>query len=299
MIAIYDIGTNTIDYLVAKSSKSKIFETIAAETVQIKLGEGSSINHILQLEAIERTIKQILYLQKKHQDLAIEKHIALGTAASRNALNKSEFVTIIKEKTGLELEIISGEKEAQFIFEGIKAAVNKNLSSNNMIIDIGGGSVEFIISNFEEIYFKKSINIGAIKLWETFHFSNPALESEFKILAQHLTQELEEIIQKAKEFKIESVLGAAGCFDTFNELLDKETNALNLFDKHEIIDTCDYLIQSTVEERNNNPKIPELRKNYIVPAAFLVKFVIEKLNINDVYTSNYSLREGVAAVVLG
>ena len=300
MFAIYDIGTNTIDFvLVDLKHSTNTFNLLAEETVQIKLGEGSSISKILQQSAIERCVSQLNNLKEKYKKHTISNHIAIGTAAIRNAKNKIEFLNIIKDKCDINIEVISGEKEAELIFEGIKFAVKNRIKKNSLIIDIGGGSVEFIITNFEQIHFKQSIDIGAIQLWETFNFSDPIKIKEEEVVKNEIYKTCDRVFHQLELFKVRNIIGAAGCFDTFNALLSiSELKPLQKFSSHEILSICDNLIKSTSIERENNKQIPSLRKNYIVPAAILIKTILENYPFEDFYTSNFSLREGVVSKLL-
>ena len=166
--AIIDLGTNTFHLLIVEDKN-----TLFKDSVPAKIGKGGISQGIISEEGIQRALtvlkrfKQII----DEQGVRAERVFATGTSAIRNAGNKEEFVKRVLEETGIQIQVISGDKEAELIYFGVKEAVD--ITETSMIMDIGGGSVEFIICNNEKIFWKQSFEIGGQRLMDKFMKNDP------------------------------------------------------------------------------------------------------------------------------
>src|SRR6185312_9793738 len=144
-VAVIDLGTNTFHLLIAERGVGEVNELVRCE-VAVKLGEGGINQGLIQPAAFERGIEALRDFHSVILQHGVEQVRALATSALRNAANGREFIGRIKNETDIKIELIDGGAEAEFIFKGIKAS--ECLSDRgNLIVDIGGGSVEFIICN--------------------------------------------------------------------------------------------------------------------------------------------------------
>jgi exopolyphosphatase/guanosine-5'-triphosphate,3'-diphosphate pyrophosphatase len=295
-VAILDIGTNTFHLLIADIRKDYTPEIVFQETIPVKLGEGGISNGYITDEAIERGIKALMKykicIDKYHPDLIK----SAATAAIRSSSNGKAFIEKVKKETGIELEIIDGDQEAEFIYEGVRAAVKMDQTS--LIIDIGGGSVELIICDKTKIFWKKSYPIGAARLMDKFHHSNPISKKEIEDLYQYLDQSLVDLKEQLIIYKPELMIGSAGAFESFAKLQDAEFEPT--FEKHEFIlniekfhNITNILTASTHEQRLRMPQIIAVRVDMIVVASLLTKHVLEISGANTLKVSAYSLKEGI------
>jgi len=220
----------------------------------------------------------------------------------RNAANGQQFIEKVKAKTGIQIELIDGQQEAAYIYQGVKASGCLS-TSNSLIMDIGGGSIEFILCTNEQILWKQSFEIGAARMMDKFHRVDPISKDCIADLHDYLGQTLTDLFDAIKDTPIEKLIGSAGAFETFAEMVElhnqrtfdvKRTRSYD-FDLRDFIDATNLIIRSSHEERAAMKGVIPLRVDMIVVASLITRFVMDKLNISDVGMSTYSLKEGVMA----
>jgi len=157
-IAVIDLGTNTFNLLVAEKTSQTSFRILHSSKIAVKLAKGSTDKKELKTEAITRGLKAIEKFLYVTEQFRVERIFAFATAAIRNAQNGSQFTKAVKDKFGIEISIIVPEREAELVYYGVRNAVD--IDGKVLIVDIGGGSNEFIIADKNQIYWKKSYPIG-------------------------------------------------------------------------------------------------------------------------------------------
>jgi exopolyphosphatase/guanosine-5'-triphosphate,3'-diphosphate pyrophosphatase len=292
--AIIDLGTNTFHLLVAHESKKIIHE----EKNPVKLGAGGINNRIITREGMARALRCLKEFKTRCQSLGVQHIRALGTSALRNAGNADVFAAEVRASTGISIEIISGEAEAQFIYQGVRAAVPLG-DNKNLIVDIGGGSVEFIIGNETEIFWKQSIEVGGQRLLERFHNHDPITLAELQALDKYLETALQPLIKPLQEHNPETLVGSSGTFETLSDIYCVRENIpnhklpespLSIPRFHEINQD---LVRLNKVERIAMPGMMEWRAEMIVVTCNLVKILLKLHSFQQIKVSRYSLKEGV------
>src|SRR5690606_1798430 len=143
--------------------------------------------------------------------------------AVRNANNGQELIEAIMRKTDIVVHIISGLEEAKYIYKGVQKALNLG-NQMNLIIDIGAGSVEYIIGNNEYIAWSQSFEIGALRLFENFHTSDPFPSQNFDRLNEYLNNQLASLFKAVNQYKPQILIGSSGTFDTLAEIDFRKRN---------------------------------------------------------------------------
>ncbi|MFA6248331.1 MAG: exopolyphosphatase [Mucilaginibacter sp.] len=304
-IAVMDLGTNTFHLLIAEGPADN-FTTIFKTTEAVKLGEGGINKGTIQPEAFARG----LVAMQRFQDLILEHKVtavkAIATSAIRSAANGQDFISQVEQKTGIQIELINGEEEAGYIYRGIDASGCLS-DSNALIMDIGGGSIEFIICNEDEVLWKKSFEIGAARLMDKFHQTDPIPVASIKELTRFLDTTLIDLFAAALKYKPKTLIGSSGAFESFAEVIElKKGRKFNLeqtkvyeFDTDDLLDVIELLIKSTHALRASIKGIIPVRVDMIVVASLLTIYMMQKLALTDVTMSTYSLKEGVLAQMLG
>lgn len=304
IVAVMDLGTNTFHLLIATGDVAAPTELYHV-TEPVKLGEGGMKDGKIHPIAFERGVRT---MENFHHQIITHKAgriKAIATSAIRTTSNGRDFIDAVKSRTGIDIETIDGEQEARYIYDGIKAGQCLT-EKNSLILDIGGGSVEFIIGNNKKILWKQSFEIGAARLMDKYHKVDPIPGHCIQELHDYLDQTLAPFFEVSKTFGIETLIGSSGAFETFAEVIErKDGNDFDLksnrkyqFDYNKFINITDRLIESTHFERENTPGIISIRVDMIVVASIITRFVVEKLRITDLLMSTYSLKEGVLANVL-
>lgn len=297
-IAALDLGTNTFHLIIADVYENKIEQIVYHGQTHVKLGEGGITNGVIAAPAIERGIRALSKFESIINAHKVDLIRAVGTAALRSAINGTEFILKAKETTGIEIEIIDGEREAGLIYHGVKQAVD--LTQNSLIMDIGGGSVEFIFANTSNIQWKKSYPIGAAKLMAMFHHTDPISGEDIETINHHLDLVLAVLKRESEKFRPKMLIGSAGAFETFAALCEiksgnKQAEIFKryLFDNPTLNNVISDIIKSSHHERVNNEAILSVRTDMIVVAAILTRYVIQQLHIPSVLMTTYALKEGL------
>jgi len=303
-VAIIDIGTNTFNLLVAHKPNRRLVP-LAIHKEFVFLGKGGINKNTIQDDAILRGLQTIKKFKKIADDLGATKIIAIATSAVRNAKNGNDFARKVKSLTGIDVKIINGNQEAEYIYSGAREATN--LGDNPVLImDVGGGSTEFIICDRYEVYWKKSIEVGAARLYEQFHKSDPILQEEIENIEAHLERKLNQVIEKALDFEVETLIGSSGAFTSIAKMIAHNLNEPEKlkhsteyeFDLIEFENIRENIVHLNLEERVKIPGLIKERAPMIIVGTVLVQFILEKLNIQQFKLARYALKEGVASEFL-
>ncbi len=303
--AVIDLGTNTFHLLISEATTNEIIDLKRA-TEPVKLGEGGINDGLIQSEPFARGLKCMKQFAADIAEFNVSVIRAIATSAIRNASNGQGFVAQVFQHTGIKIEIIDGLTEAQFIYSGIRSS-GCLTAENSLIIDIGGGSIEFIIGNTDEIKWKKSFEIGAARMMELFHQKDPLHPKQLLELMNWLNGHLKPLWEAVEKYPVQHLIGASGSFETFAEMAEVEkqiefdiasikTYKFDMADFHQMVNT---LQSSSHAERAGMKSILPVRVDMVVTSALLARFVIEKLAIKKLTMSTYSLKEGVMAEILG
>lgn len=300
-IASIDLGTNTFNLLIAEIKENKDFEILYEKKLPVKLGRGGIHKKVIAQDAFERGIEALHSYNEIIQKFKVPKKVAFATSAMRDAENGEEFRNKVKQKFDIDIQIIDGQREAELIYYGVRQSMPLP-SEPFVILDIGGGSNEFIICNNEKIFWKHSFNLGIARLLEMFTPSDPIKSEELERIEAHFESELKLLSDAIEKIPVNRMIGASGTFDTLVSMLsfkkqNKKEIALGKY--HQQISLKDFynlyneLLPSTLEERKLMPGLEQMRIEMIVLATHFIKFVIEKYNIKELYQSQFSLKEGV------
>lgn len=298
ILAIIDCGTNTFNLLIVKINGlqyTKVFNT----RVAVKLGEGTINQGYIASLPFNRGIAALAQFKTHLINYNVQKTLAYATSAIRDAKNGEEFVTTAKHNFNIDINIIDGNREAELIYLGNKEASKLN-SSTALIMDIGGGSTEFILANGQQIFWKQSFLLGAARLLDMFTISNPITQPEINTLNLYLTQQLQPLFKAITLFPTTQLIGSSGAFDSIIEMIHGELNGEELV-KEKIcytINILDYntvaqlVIKSTLSQRKNIKGLIPMRFDMIVISTLLINFILKSFLINNLQVSTYSLKEG-------
>jgi exopolyphosphatase/guanosine-5'-triphosphate,3'-diphosphate pyrophosphatase len=305
--AIIDLGTNTFQLLIV-AQEGDTFQTIHEDSYAAKIGKGGISDGIITEEGIQRAIKGLQYFQQifEKEGITPENILATATSAVRNARNGNEFCERILTETGIKINVISGDEEAGLIYEGVKLGM-KIGSETAMIIDIGGGSVEFIICNETKIFYKQSFEIGGQRLMDKFMTTDPISPRSVQALKNYLEDQLLPLTNAVHQYAPVCVIGSAGSFETLIDMyFMKQFGQLPPTDQvsfelplAEFYDSFLKLVSQNREQRMNIAGMIELRVDMIVVGVCLIDFILKRYEINQIKVSNYALKEGVLSRLLG
>ena len=182
-IGTIDIGTNSMRLLIAEYRDGKLVNRKKYVNTT-RIGQGVDKQGYITDDAIERNIKALVEFSNICKEEICEKVYCMGTSALRDSKNKDVFVKLAKDKAGIDVDIISGEKESNLGFMGVLEGIEN--AEDILVIDIGGGSTEFIIGDKEGIKFSKSENVGALRMTEKFLHQDPINDNEFESMSNFI-----------------------------------------------------------------------------------------------------------------
>jgi exopolyphosphatase/guanosine-5'-triphosphate,3'-diphosphate pyrophosphatase len=305
-MAIIDMGTNTFNLLIVETSVDKKYKIIFKGKEGVKLGKGGINNSIIAPEAFIRGVNAIENHIVNIKKFSVDRIIATATSGIRSTTNGKEFVNTIENKFGLKVKIVSGDEEADLIYRGVKQAVKFN-NENTLILDIGGGSNEFIIANDKGLLWKHSFNLGIARLLDMFMPSNPITPKEIEKVEEYIDSELSILYDAVKVYHPKSLIGCSGTFNTFRSIIMAKNGSIPKGVKNKAsypISMEEYailhkeLLNSTLEERNNMKGLEPVRVEMIVLASIFVNFIINKLEINSLTQSAFAIKEGLVNKIL-
>ena len=303
--AIIDLGTNTFHLLIAEKQPDQHYTTLFRESRPAKIGQAGINQGIITEEGIGRALSVLRYFRQKLDEFRVppDQVIAIGTSAIRVASNQAEFIERVRQETGIPIRVISGSEEADYIYQGVRSAGALD-DQTSLVIDIGGGSVEFILGTNSRMFWKQSFEIGGQRLRERFMPEADTISSgSISRLHTYFQEQLLPLANAIHQYEPTVLVGSSGSFDTLvdmwfmHEYGQLPTPGQTAFDLpvSEFYRAYELLITRNHAERMQIPGMIELRVDMIVVAVCLIHYVLKTYGLTQIRTSTHSLKEGVLA----
>lgn len=296
-MAIIDCGTNTFHLLIGSLNSGNL-EISHNEKIMVQLGKGGISKNTISEEAMKRAISALEYYKEVIDSHQVDSIHAFATSAFRNANNGEQLVQKVFKELGIQISVISGDMEAELIYKGVRRALEIG-ESPALIVDIGGGSVEFILATSSESLWKQSFEIGAQRLLDKFHQKDPIPPEQLEALYDFLeasTSPLQEVMAK---HKVETLIGSSGTFETLSAMycakhgLDEPEGTSLPLPKDEFISLFQSFIKSNREQRLQIPGMLPMRVDMIVVASSIINYLIKRYNLSWIRVSSYAMKEGI------
>jgi exopolyphosphatase/guanosine-5'-triphosphate,3'-diphosphate pyrophosphatase len=310
-LALIDMGTNTFHLLIvelaAAGDELPVPTVLLRTKVGVKLGEGGISQGEITPEAFARALHTLDAFQEEIELHQVNEVYATATSAVRAARNGAELVQAIFEQTGIRVEVIPGYREAELITKGIRQAVLLG-TAPHLLMDIGGGSVEFILASQTQIFWKQSFEIGAQRLLDKFFTQDPLPASAVQAQQAWLAEVLAPLTAAVRQHQPVSLVGASGTFDTLCDLqaarasqpeLIGKPNPATVIPPESFRQSYEQLLSLDHVGRLALPGMTPLRADMIVVACVLIDFVLTTYGLTIIQASAYALKEGLLAEILG
>ena len=305
-LALIDMGTNTFHLLIVEDRPGQPPHPLVRTKVGVRLGEGGISHGEIMPAPYARALQTLRGFKEEIELHAVTEVRATATSAMRVSRNGPDLVRDILEQTGIQVEVISGEREAELIAKGIRQAVALG-PEKHLLMDIGGGSVEFIIADEATIFWKHSFEIGAQRLLDKFFtdpsvvFPRESLRAQIAFLAEQLAPLTAAVVQHGP---LTRLVGSSGSFDTLADLsvgqvrreadLPSSTElTIKDFERH-----FAQLLTLTHDERVALPGMFPMRADMLVVASVIVEYVLKTYGLTSITTSAFALKEGLLAELL-
>jgi exopolyphosphatase/guanosine-5'-triphosphate,3'-diphosphate pyrophosphatase len=300
--AVIDVGTNSVKLLVAGVRGSDV-QPLLEKSRQTRLGRNFYETHRLQPVAISQTAEAVaefagLARKKKSQSIRV-----IATSAARDAVNAGELTSAIEKSSGLKVEIISGAREAEWAFQGV-ATESELAEMPLLILDVGGGSTEFILGCGAKKSFAHSFPLGTVRLLEKFPHSDPPARGEFlkcrrwlkNFLQIEVLPQLQPALRRAKKSSEIQLVGTGGTASILAQMENKSSR----FDREHIERTVlslkkiktlrKNLWRLPLAGRKKIPGLPKSRADVILPGVLIYEIVMEELGFAELRVSTRGLR---------
>ncbi|MBP3906972.1 MAG: Ppx/GppA family phosphatase [Peptostreptococcaceae bacterium] len=295
-IGAIDIGTNSMRLLVAEYIDGKLYnrEKFVNTT---RIGQGVDSEGYISEEAIERNIKAL----KEFSDIANEKGCeyiyCIGTSALRDSKNGNEFIDLAKVETNLDVDIISGEEESNLGFIGVLQGLDD--TNNILVLDIGGGSTEFILGDESGIKYAKSENVGALRMTEKFLATDPICENEFEDMSNFIEETISDTINILREKNIRQIVGIGGTITSVSAINQElETYFMEKIhgskvNEKELDNILQNLKKMTLNDKKNIKGLQPKRADIITAGVRILNIIMKKLEKENIIVSEYDNLEGL------
>jgi exopolyphosphatase / guanosine-5'-triphosphate,3'-diphosphate pyrophosphatase len=286
-VAVVDIGTNTTRLLVAGRDEGGDLVELERRTIITRLGQGVDASGRLADEAMDRVAEAIASYREIIDRVGAERVVAVATSAMRDAENGPEFRDYLKSRFGVDARTISGDEEARLTFLG--ATAGRNDDRNTVVIDIGGGSTEYVVGRAgEDPTFHTSTQMGSVRFTERFLKSDPPAQRELQDLAEEVRVMVPEI---SAEHAI-AVAGTATSLAAIDGAEEVHGYRLNLGACERI---TAMLAGMPLEDRRNVKGLHPDRAPTIVAGAVILTESVRTLDLGEVEISDRDILHGAAA----
>jgi exopolyphosphatase/guanosine-5'-triphosphate,3'-diphosphate pyrophosphatase len=298
-LAAIDIGTNSVHLVVVKVNENNRFEIIAQEKEVVRLGSGSKDMKYLKEDAMDRGM-EALKRYKQIADISRAEIKAVATSAVREALNKEVFLQRARAEAGIEVEIISGFEEARLIYLGVMQAL-PIFDKKILLIDIGGGSTEFLVGKSGEMIEANSLKLGAIRLTDQFFKEDPIDPKSVNRCRQYVEVYLHPMAREVHKHGFETAVGSSGTILNIAQMIqilrhEQPTRFLSnfTFSRMELAEVVKLLVKAdTLKKRQKIEGLDPKRADIILAGAIILEQAFEKMSIDSMTVSGFALREGV------
>lgn len=298
--AVIDVGTNSVKLLVA-DVRGREIAPVHEESRQTRLGKGFYETHRLQPEPIARTAEAVWEFAEIARDKSAAALRVIATSAARDAVNPRDLTDAIHRACGLKTEIISGAREAEWAFQGV--ATDAGLAKFPLLLlDVGGGSTEFILGQGQKKSFAHSFPLGTVRLMEKFPHSDPPHKSELASTGNWLKNFLRHEVRPQLEPALRlgdaqaRLVGTGGT----TSILARMEHRLERHDREKIEGTVltrqrvaahgKKLWSLPLSERKEIPGLPKSRADVILTGVLIYEAVMEEFGFRELHISTRGLR---------
>ncbi len=299
LIASIDVGTNTLRLLAAQVQGGKIIRETLNLRETTRLGEGLKPGGKLKAEARGRTIRTLAEFSKRMLEAGVEGVSAVGTEALRRASDAEDFVRDAREEAGIILKIIPAEEEARLTLLGVKSAIGETLTTGRkLVMDIGGGSTELILTEDWSRHTSISLPIGAVSLFERFLLNDPPLLLEMKELVSFCNETALPRLKNLLGGDKPALVGTAGTITTLAavdlalEVYDPARITGHKLGRERMSALEERLAGLPKESRRLIAGIEPGREDIIVSGTLLAGVIMDAFGADKITVCDWGLREG-------
>lgn len=299
-ISVIDIGTNSIHAIFAEIRSAGVFHVIGKDKEMVRLGDGAMVTGKLSEAAMARSLEALKRLVHLAKHRGMSRVLATATSAVRESENGGDFLDLVRREAGLKVQVITGAEEGRLIYQAVRNTIEFG-DKKALILDIGGGSTEFIAGSQSEAFWIESLRLGANRLSQLFPLSDPPKKAEVKRLEEYVVTAMAPIFKRLKSQNADFAIGTSGTIASLARLIvsAEDGNGANQSLQQVPISVkaveakYDELCGSTLSERHKMKGLDKDRADMIVHGSAIVALLLKNAGIPKIMICDKALREGI------
>jgi exopolyphosphatase/guanosine-5'-triphosphate,3'-diphosphate pyrophosphatase len=299
-IAAIDVGSNSLHMAVAQADADGSITTLWRMKEMVGLGRISFPSRRLTREAIDRAVTTLARFQEAARSRGVEKILTVATSAVREAENGGDFLQRVRQELGMTIKVVSARDEAKLIYLGVRHAVDLD-ERPHFILDIGGGSVEFIVGDAHKPALLESRKLGAARMTAKFIHSDPIGRAELKALTAHYDRELAPVCRDVLALAPVAAIGTSGTLENLATMCASLSGKADrdgpvepgVLERPALAKLVNNLISSNSTARAAMHGLDDQRKDQVLAGALLMDEVFRRLGFSEIRVCRSALREGM------
>ena len=293
--AVIDVGTNSVKFVIGERAGDGEWRTVVDRAEVTRLGEGLDRTGDLNEDPIARTVDAVADMAEEAVREQVVATAAVGTAGLRMASNSKSFVESVSERTGIEVEIISGDEEARLAYVAVTSELQPG-SGSLVLFDTGGGSSQFTFGHGEEVEERFSVDVGAVRFTERFGLDGAVSEATLREVLDAVAADLDRLDGRETPDVLVGIGGAVtnlAAVEHGLETYDPNVVRGTVLDRAEVDRQLELYRTRTADQRRELPGLQPKRGEVILAGACVVRTVLEKLGRDSLTVSDRGLRHGL------
>ncbi len=294
-----DIGTNSLHMVIVEVTAALAFRTLSSQKELTQLGRESLVKHVLTRPAMSHTLSVLGRYLKVAQSFECDQILAYATSAVRESTNGGDFIQLAKEQLGLDVRIISSQEEARLIYLAVRQAINFELGAA-LVVDIGGGSAEFILANYDKPLMLESRKLGASRLTQEFLVDDPPTKPQIKSVRKHIRQILSPLLRRIAKLGPLQFVGTSGTMENIASMCAalhgqeaSRDRIAGVITREDFDLIYRRISRMSLRQRQGVPGLDPARAFQIVAGCALVAYLFEQLEISKIEICDRAMREGM------
>jgi len=298
-LGVLDIGSNSIHVVIAEISGETQFEIVGRGKDMTRLGDETLKTGWLSRRKMEEGIAVVQRFVQLARHRGVQKMLAFATAAIREASNGGEFADRILRQTGLKVRTITGDEEARLIYLAVRHFTDLS-KRRALIVDIGGGSVEFIVGSNQVMLAERSLKLGGARLRDLFITGQPVPKDDHERIHRHLEETMDPALAEMRAAGFEQIIATSGTAINLGSIIHERRTGQPLanplgftYSAEDLKDVHRDLARSTRRELEEIPGLDPERRDHLLPGACLLLHLLKSTGRREIILSDRAIREGV------
>lgn len=298
-LAAIDIGTNSMKLLVASVEEDGSLEVISRERSMVRLGSETLASGRLTEEAIEAGASTVEQFLRSIRGAGAELTRAVATCAVRESVNAQEFVEGVRKRTGITVDVISGDEEARLINLAVRSEFPSRLDPL-LLVDIGGGSTEFVISNGSRVLLAESLPLGVVRLADRFAKGDPPTEKDRRAMKKEIRAVARRSVDAVRKVGFKTCVGTSGTIQSLSLVHEGAVVGRELapsghrtLTREGLKKVNRILRKTTAKEKLRVAGLDPRRRDISVPGGLLLAWILKRAGADSIVVGERGLREGI------